>query len=90
VRPDGFEPPTTWLSERARGIGNMLNAALHKKQAKSLVPVIKCEHYVTVLVTYDDGSLKSLDLTKMEGSNTVDRTAFDALLEKRLPQFTGT
>jgi hypothetical protein len=65
--------------ERAgQGIGNLLFGALHKKQAKSLVLVIKCEHYVTALITYDDGSLKSIDLTKGEDSNAVDRTELTA------------
>jgi hypothetical protein len=59
-----------------QGIGNMLNAALHKKQAKSVVLVIRCNHYTEALVTYDDGSLKSINLI-VEG-NEVDRTELAA------------
>jgi hypothetical protein len=66
------------MEDAGRGLGAILGNALHKKQAKSFVLIVKCEHYVTALISYDDGSLKTLDLTKVEGSNAVDRTELAA------------
>lgn len=59
-----------------RQMGSLLVRALHKKQTTSVVLVIKCEHYVSALVTYDDGTLNNLNL--IADGNEVDRTELAA------------
>lgn len=60
-----------------RPLGALLGAALYKRQPKALVLVIKCERYITALVSYDDGSLKSINLAGTDG-NAVDRAKLAA------------
>ena len=66
------------MEDAGRALGSILGNALHTKRANSLVLVIKCEHYVKAQLSYDDGSFKEIDLTKVEGSNAVDRTELAA------------
>src|SRR5260370_28435798 len=65
-------------TDARRGLGGILGNALHKRRANSLVLVIKCEHYIKAQLSCDHGSFNEIDLTKVEGSNAVDRTELAA------------